>query len=161
MTDTLIVGLALQVKSKDDKGGINTLTKADVFIMTLYEKIPLPNGLTLEIWDYSRQLAADTTKVELVAQIVVEFEAGYFSRREHYDKLKKTIGPRGLYEHRKIRAFVTNAQKDAVFQEMLSSFKEGSLPYLAREDFPRRFARSKFRDMEQNWYKYDTRNDEG
>jgi hypothetical protein len=161
MTDTLIVGLALQVKSKDDKGGFNTLTKAGVFIMTLYEKIPLPNGLTLEIWDDSRQLAADTTKVELAAQIMVEFEAGYFPRREQYDKLVKTIGPRGLYERRKIRAYVTNAQKDAVFQEMLSSFKESTLPYLAREEFPRQFTRSKSRDMEQNWYKYDTRNDEG
>jgi hypothetical protein len=125
--------------------------------MTLYEKIPLPNGLTLDIWDYSRQIAADTSKVELVAQIVVEFHDHHFPHREYFDKLVKTLGPQGMYEHRKIRTFVTTSQKGAVFQELLASFKQGSLPYLSREDFPRKFARMKFRDMEQNWYKYAPR----
>jgi len=129
--------------------------------MTLYEKIPLPNGLTLEIWDYSRQIAGDTIKVELVAQIAVAFHAHYFSNKDHYDKLVKTIGPQGCYEHRKVRTFVTNTQQEDVFQELLSSFKEGTLPYLSREDFPRQFTRLKFRDIEQNWYKYESRDDEG
>ena len=34
--------------------------------MQLFEHIPLPNGLVAEIYDLSRPIAADTTKVEMV-----------------------------------------------------------------------------------------------
>jgi hypothetical protein len=126
----------------------------------LYEQIPLPNGLSLELWDYSRQIAANTSKVELVARIAVAFHAHYFPRKDDYDKLVKTIGLQGWYEHRKFRTFVTTARQEEVFQELLSSFKKGILPYLTREDFPQQFARLKFRDLEQNWYKYEVRDEE-
>lgn len=122
--------------------------------MNLYEKIPLTNGLTLTIWDNSRQIAADTTKVELVAQMEIAFEPSYFPRHEDYDKLVQTIGPTGLFEHRKMRPFVKTPQQEAVFQELLTAFKEHTLPYLSQDVFPRRFALAKFRDTEQNWYRY-------
>ena len=48
--------------------------------MDVYEKIPLSNGLVLIIWDNSREIAADTTKVELVAQMEVTFEPASFSQ---------------------------------------------------------------------------------
>ena len=34
--------------------------------MKLYERIPLPNGLEAEVYDLSRPIAVDTTKVEIV-----------------------------------------------------------------------------------------------
>jgi len=128
--------------------------------MVLYEKIPLPNGLTLEIWDYSRPIAADTTKVELVAQIEVEFAAAYFSKPEQYKKLVATIGQKDLYEYRKVMSFIKSGQKEAVFRELLEAFKKDALPYLSRDGFARQFARSRFRDVEQNWYKYAVRDRE-
>jgi hypothetical protein len=60
-----------------------------------------------------------------------------------------------------VKSYVKSADQDAVFQEMLTAFKKDVLPYLSRDEFPRRFARSKFRDIEQNWYKYATRDEEG
>ena len=129
--------------------------------MKLYEKIPLPNGVTLDIWDYSRPIAADTTKVELVAQIEVEFKASYFSKPEYYNKLVKTIGAKDLYEYRKAMSFVKSDQKEAVFRELLDAFKRDTLPYLSRDEFPRQYARSKFREIEQNWFKYSPREEEG
>jgi hypothetical protein len=129
--------------------------------MTLYETIPLPNSMTLEVWDNSREIAAKTTKVELIAQIEVEFKASYFSKREDCNKLVKTIGPEDLYEYRKVKSYVKSAEKDTVFLEMLTAFKKDVLPYLSRDEFPRRFARSKFRDIEQNGYKYATHDEEG
>lgn len=122
--------------------------------MKLYEKISLPNNLTLEIWDYSRQIGADTTKVELVAQIEVEFRPEYFQRREWFEKLVKTLGPKGIYEYRKARTFVNNSEINDVFHELLKTFKENTLPYLAKEDFPRKFAKSKLREIEEHWYRY-------
>ncbi|MDD5168946.1 MAG: hypothetical protein PHN75_09020 [Syntrophales bacterium] len=124
--------------------------------MMLYEKILLPNGLTLEVWDYSRTIAADTTKVELVAQIEVKFKPDYFAKREYYDKLTKAQGPGSLFEYRKVRTFVASEKKDEVFRELLDAFKKDALPYLYNDDFPRKFAMSKYRDFELHWYKYAT-----
>ncbi len=128
--------------------------------MTLHEKIQLTNGMTVLVWDYSRSIAANTTKVELVAQIEVEFKASYFLKHEYYDKLVKTIGPKGVYEYRKVKSYVKTDQKEAVFAELLGPFKRDALPYLSRDEFPRQFAKSKFREIEQNAYKYRTRDEE-
>ena len=91
--------------------------------MDVYEKIPLSNGLVLIIWDNSREIAADTTKVELVAQMEVTFEPASFSRREDYDKLVRTLGSTGLFEYRKARAFVKTAQSETVFQGPACGFQ--------------------------------------
>lgn len=128
--------------------------------MTLYEKIPLPNGMTLALWDDSREVAAKTVKVELVAQMEVSFEASFFPQKEEYDKLVKTFGTIGIYEYRKIRPLLKAVQKDAVFEELVTDFKNNVLPYLSKADFPRQFARSKFRDIKINWYKYATPHEE-
>lgn len=128
--------------------------------MRLHEKIRLPNELTLEIWDYSRQIAADTTKVELVAQIEVEFRPEYFQKREQFEKLVRTLGPKGIYEYRKVRTFVSNSEREKVFAELLKNFRENTLPYLTKEDFPRKFAKSKLREIEEHWYRYLPREEE-
>jgi hypothetical protein len=129
--------------------------------MTLHESIALPNGLRLEIWDCSRPIASDTFKVEMVAQAEVEFLPAYFSEKARYDKLIKTLGKKGLYEFRKVRSFVKERERNGVFQELLAAFKEHTLPYVSLDEFPRRFSRAKFRDIEQNWYQYVPPDDEG
>lgn len=129
--------------------------------MDLYERIELPNGLVLVIWDNSRQIAGDTTRVELVAQMEVAFEPGFFPRREDYDKLVRTLGTTGLFEYHKTRPFVKAAEKEIVYQDLLAAFKKHTLPYLSQDIFPCRFAVAKFRDMEQNWYQYRPIPEEG
>ncbi len=128
--------------------------------MRLYETIDLPNGLTLEIWDYSRRIASDITKVELVAQMEVAFRPEYFPFREQYDKLVKTIGPTSRYVYRKWRTFVNNDDRDAIFHELLQSFKTHAKPYLENEGFPARFAKAKLREIEEHWYRYRPRTEE-
>lgn len=128
--------------------------------MTLYEKIPLPNGMTLALWDDSREVAAKTVKVELVAQMEVPFKASFSPEKEEYEKLIKTFGSIGLYEYRKIRPLLKAAQKDAVFEDLVADFKNNVLPYLSKANFPQKFARSKFRDIKINWYKYATPHEE-
>jgi len=39
--------------------------------MTLMEKIPMPTGRTVEVWDKSVSIAEDTTKVALLIRIPV------------------------------------------------------------------------------------------
>ena len=136
----------MQVKYKDDKN----------YHMELVENIPLPNGLTVEVWDKSASIAADITKVALLIRIRVELQRSYFTEPDHYELVRKTMGPEIVFEYKKERTFVKDKDKDFVFQELLNNFKKTSLPYLSKSSFPRSFALSKYWDIEKNSYKYSS-----
>jgi len=125
--------------------------------MKQIERLNLPNGLSLDVWDVSRRIAADTVKVELVIKMDVVFEISHFEEEDHYLKTRRVFGPAGSYEYRKERTFVHIDEKEAVFRELLDAFKRDALPYLAKDNFPQRFSRSKYRDIVQNGYKYKDR----
>jgi hypothetical protein len=122
--------------------------------MELVEKISMPNGLTAEVWDKSSVIAADTTKVELLIRIRVELKQSYFTKPDHYELVRKIMGPEIFFEYKRERTFVRNKEKDVVFKELLDNFKKNSLPYLSKNSFPRSFSLSKYWDMEKNYYKY-------
>jgi len=118
------------------------------------ETITLPNGLILEIMDRSRPIAADTTQVVFVAQMVVALDESFFSSPEHYEATRKVFGPQLTYTYRKERTFVRTQDKDMVFKDLAETFKKDTLAYLSHRDFPRRFALSKLRDILSHPYKY-------
>ncbi len=120
----------------------------------LLEEIALPNGLTLNIWDASRVIAADTTSVILIVTIQMELKADYFPDGDHYRLTTSVFGKEMPYEYRKERTFVKNEEAPAVFQELLETFKTDALPYLSRANFPEQFARSKHREIITNPYRY-------
>jgi hypothetical protein len=124
--------------------------------MILVEEIPMPNGLIVEIWDKSVSIAADTTKVALLIRIRVELQPSYFTKPDHYELVRKIMGPEIFFEQKRERAFVRDKEKDVVFQELLDNFKKTSLPYLSKSSFPRSFALSKYWDIEKNSYKYSS-----
>jgi hypothetical protein len=124
--------------------------------MILVEEIPMPNGLIVEIWDKSVSIAADTMKVALLIRIRVELRPSYFIKADHYELVRKIMGPEIFFEQKRERAFVRDKEKDVVFQELLDNFKKNSLPYLSRPSFPRSFALSKYWDIEKNSYKYSS-----
>lgn len=122
--------------------------------MELIEEITLPNNLVVEVWDQSRPIASDTVKVDLFIRMKVDLKPSYFNRPEHFEKVKKVFGPQIIFEYRMERTFIDNREKDAVIQEFLKSFKKDILPYLSRPAFPRNFSLFKYRDIENNPYKY-------
>jgi hypothetical protein len=122
--------------------------------MKLVEEIPLPNDLVMQVWDGSRTIASDTTKVELCITISVEVMQEYFSDPEHFQRVVEVFGPEISYEYTKERTFVSTHDSRKVFDELLEDFRRDSLPYLSRTDFPVRFALSKLRDILQHPYKY-------
>jgi hypothetical protein len=122
--------------------------------MKLVEEIPLPNHLTVEIWDKSRPIAADTTKVEIAIRMKVDLRPSYFMKPEYFELVKTVFGSQIFFEYTMERSFVNHREKDAVFQELLVSFKKDTLPYLSKPAFPRSFALSRYREIEKNRYKY-------
>ena len=121
------------------------------------ENLSLPNGLSMDVWDASRQIAADTVKVELVIKMDVTFQSSHFEQEDHYLKTRRVFGPVGNYEYRKERTFVHNSETETVFRNLLDDFKKDALPYLAKDEFPWKFSQSKYRAILQNWYKYKDR----
>jgi hypothetical protein len=122
--------------------------------MELVEKIPMPNGLTVEVRDKSVSIAANITKVALLIRIRVVLQPSYFTKPDHYELVRKIMGPEFFFEYKKERTFVKDKEKDVVFQELLDNFKKTSLPYLSKSSFPRSFALSKYWDIEKKSYKY-------
>jgi hypothetical protein len=141
----------LQVNNKDAKGGS---------MMKLFEQIPMPNGLTAEVYDLSRPIAADTTKVEMMIKIRVELRPDYFDEPAPFEQTRAIFGPEIFFEYRMGQSFVSHKEKDTVFLTLLSTFKQDSLPYLSSPKFPARFALSKYREILQNPYKYRIQRDE-
>ncbi len=122
--------------------------------MVLVEKIAMPNGLTAEVWDASVSIAADTTKVELLVKIGIKLQPSYFAKYDHYEIVRKIMGPEIFFEYNRERTFVRDEEKELLFRELLDNFKRTSLPYLSKSSFPRSFALSKYVDIEKNSYKY-------
>jgi hypothetical protein len=135
----------LQVKDKGDTRQA---------MMKLFEQIPLANGLTAEVYDLSRPIAADTTKVEMTIKIRVELLPEYFTETAQFGQTRAAFGPEIFFEYRMGQSFVGNEEKDHVFRTLLETFKRDSLPYLSSPKFSARFAQSKYREILQNPYKY-------
>jgi len=122
--------------------------------MNLVEETPLSNGLVMQVWDGSRTIASDTTKVELRITIPVTVAKEFFSDLGQFQRVVEVFGPEIVYEYTKERTFVKTPASSKVFDGLLEDFRRDSLPYLSRPNFPERFALSKLRDILQNPYKY-------
>jgi hypothetical protein len=68
--------------------------------------------------------------------------------------VRKVFGDAPRFEYRAGRSFVRSAAIEAVSRELRDAFRRDSLAYLSRSDFPRRFAFSKYREIETNPYRY-------
>lgn len=120
----------------------------------LIEKIMLQNGLTLEIWDQSRSIATDTDKVTLYICAAIPLDPSFFSENIQYEKMQKFFGDALLFEYKNERSFVAKAETDQIFRQFIDIFKKDTLPYVSKLDFARRYALSKYRDVEKNPYQY-------
>ncbi|WP_245605476.1 hypothetical protein [Thermodesulfobacterium hydrogeniphilum] len=115
----------------------------------MVEKIQLDNGLTLEIWNYSRKIAGDRWLVGLLIQVGVSPEEVHFSNREYYQMfLEKTDG-RVYYRYRKERTFVPEDQVESLFSTMKENFLSAALPYLSHPDFRDRLIKREVKLFEQ------------
>ena len=125
--------------------------------MNLVEETALSNNLIMQVWDGSRAIASDTTKVELRIVIDVTVKEEYFSDPAHFQQVIAVFGQEISYEYTKERTFVDTTNRERVSNELLDDFRRDSLPYISRIDFPARFAMSKLRDIRQHPYRYRDR----
>lgn len=88
----------------------------------LIESIPLENGLTLEIKDYSRKVATDRWLIKLVACMKIDVTDTGFSDKlpqpAPLDQLRTKLGDRIQHEYQVERNFVDVKDKESVLNQM-------------------------------------------
>ena len=122
--------------------------------MKLIEEINLANGLKLKIFDLSRSVAADTTKVEISFQTKIDLKESYFASPQDYAQVKNIMGDVLTYENKRVRSFVYDKDRDSVREDLINTFKNNSLDYVASVNFPQKLALSMLEDIKKNPYKY-------
>ncbi len=126
------------------------------------EEIKLPNGLVLEVWDYSRKLAGDRWLVGLLVQIAVPVEPERFSSPELYHRFQEETGGVLYYRYRKERHFVAVEEKEKTLGALKENFLRAALDYLSHPQFRERFLETEVPLWEQRlrWQEEIRRRDE-
>ncbi len=119
----------------------------------LIDKVKLENGLTLEIYDLSRQVAGDRWLVSFVARIDVAVTPEYFegqgSENPSLDAVRKAVGEKATYRYEKSRHFIEETEKEEVFNRLKERFVETTLPYFSSANFPRNVILSRYREVQE------------
>lgn len=148
----------MQVKPKSAKRRrLRKNTGGKWRLMKLIEEIILPNGLKLNIFDLSRDIAADTVKVEIAFKADIDLKESFFSAQDDYRQVKNIFGNRLAYEYTLERAYIKKEKADAVRDELITIFKNNSLSYVGTENFAAKLALSRLRDIKINPYKYSAK----
>ncbi len=105
----------------------------------LIEKIILPNGLILELWDQSRRMTGDRWLVTLLAKLEVPVLPEYLSPLDHgeqaYHDLVTTHDDRLVFTQEKVRHFVDERETEDVLAGLRQRFKNTLISYLGNPKF--------------------------
>ena len=123
----------------------------------LIEKIALDNGLTLELWDRSRQVAGDRWLVCFVARVTVPVEQKYFKQENDesltIERVRNVVGEQAVYMRQKESHFVDVKEKDGVFETLKNTFLDTNLGYISGPDFPQKLIMKTYREIQERGYR--------
>ncbi len=148
----------MQVKLKNvNRQRLQVRQTGESILMNLIEEIILPNGLKLNIFDLSRDIAADTTKVEVAFKIEIELKESFFQNIQDYQDVKNNFSDKLVFENKEERTFVEKDKCNVVREELIDTFKKNILQYLGTKNFAQKYAQSLLRDIRKYPYKYKFR----
>ena len=118
----------------------------------LIEKITLPNGLILELWDKSRPMAGDRWLISLLAKVEVPVLPEYFSTLDNgeqaYRDLLAAYGNPVIFTQEKTRHFVDEKDTKDVLAGLCQRFKVNLLSYLGNPRFALLYVMKKYGDLQ-------------
>jgi len=118
----------------------------------------LTNGMQLNFYDASRQLAGDRWLISLIIRMeipVAEVSVNDTGKSiEALNEIKEVLGEKVLFEQKRERIFVAESEKQAVFEELYNFFIDSVLGYLSNKAFPKRYVLKKYREKVErgSWY---------
>lgn len=135
--------------------------------MRLVENIKLPNGLEIEIYDYSRKVAGDRWFVGFMARVPVEVKETHFLTSLKNDKqyahqyaelFKEFLEKHGrivYFEIKKERNFIDQRERDELWEGIFNNFKTHVVNYMGHKDFEQRFMNRRIKDFLEKrlWYR--------
>ena len=132
----------------------------------LIEKITLPNGLLLEIWDKSRLMAGDRWLVSLLAKVEVTVLPEYFSTLDDgelaYQRRVAVHGNSLGFTQEKVKLFVDERESKDVLTRLCQRIKDNLVAYLGNPKFASLYILKKYGDLRdrENWSKLPTNEEE-
>lgn len=121
--------------------------------MLLIETIPLQNGLTAELYDYSRLIAGDRWLLGLLCKIEMPVADEIFSIKKEWEALKEPFitqnGQTIFFKLKKEKIFIDHKNKDNEFDELLRQLKEHSLIYMGHTRFLSGFLKRQIEEFEK------------
>ena len=118
----------------------------------LIEKVLLPNGLVLELWDQSRIMAGDRWLVQLLARVEVPVLLEYFSSLDDgdqaYQDLFAAYGDRLVFSQNKRRHFVDAREAESTLAGLVQRLKDTLVSYLGNPKFAALFALKEYGDLQ-------------
>ncbi|MGD2149108.1 MAG: hypothetical protein PVJ20_00210 [Desulfobacterales bacterium] len=124
----------------------------------LIKTMDLTNGMQLNFYDASRQLAGDRWLISLIIRMeipVAEVSVNDTGKSiEALNEIKEVLGEKILFEQKRERIFVAESEKQAVFEELYNFFIDSVLGYLSNKAFPKRYVLKKYREKVErgSWY---------
>ena len=123
----------------------------------LIEKINLPNGLIVELWDNSRPMAGDRWLISLLARMEVPVLPEYFSALEDgnqaYQDLLAAYGDPLVFTQEKSRHFVDEMEITDVLAGLCQRFKDNLISYLGNPRFASLYVMKKYGDLKDRQVK--------
>jgi hypothetical protein len=117
----------------------------------LIEKISLPNGLILELYDQSRHMAGDRWLVSLLAKVEVPILPEYFYTLDHGEQaqhdLAAAYGDPLIFTQEKMRHFVDEEESEHVLADLCQRFKDTLVSYLGSPQFASSYVLKKYGDL--------------
>ena len=119
----------------------------------MFETLKLPNGLSVEFYDYSRKLAGDRWLVGLLVKIPMKVTrqdfVGFGDPDEMFEKFIGENGEKISFQMKKERYFIDEKEKDGVFANLLSNLKDHTLSYMGHKDFSSGFKKKKIGEFRE------------
>ena len=120
----------------------------------LIDTIKLENGLTLEIYDRSKEVVAGRWLVSFEARIDVKVDPQYFEGRDiespSLDAVQKALGDKVTYSCKKSRNFIAATEKNEVLEGLKERFLTTTRPYFSSANFPRNIILSKYQAAQES-----------
>lgn len=124
----------------------------------LIKTMDLENGMQLNFYDASKKLAGDRWLISLVVRMEIPItevlKKDPDQSTESVDEITTVLGESVLFEQKRERNFIDEAQKPEMFKELYDTFVNSTFVYLSNEAFPRKYITKKYREAVENgsWY---------
>ncbi|ORJ63446.1 hypothetical protein B5V00_00865 [Geothermobacter hydrogeniphilus] len=114
-----------------------------------FRSIPLEGGLKLDFFDLGNRYFGDYHRIKILVRCEVPLRETMFAAesdpRRAFDRARRRLGERVVYERSLERMGVAGADVEAVRDRMIDAFLSSAGPYLRHPEFPRRLVESRLR----------------